>query len=105
MSGKLKKLFNPDQIRRIGEGGKCQWSKETVQDALRLRYTCGSGYQNVLKAGFPYPSESTLFRRIRSITFKPGILYDTINMLRAKADCLNNFERHVGIVFENGNST
>ena len=100
LQGKFGKFFHEDQMRRIIDGGKTHWSNETIRDAIGLRYSCGSGYRTILQTGFPFPSESTLFRRTRSIRSTPGILYDVITMLKSKTDCLNIFERQAGILFD-----
>ena len=100
LRGKFGRIFHEDQMQHIIDGGRRHWSNETIRDAIRLRYSCGYGYQTMLQMGFPFPSKSTLIRRTQLISFTPGILYDIITMLKSKTDCLNVFQRQAGILFD-----
>ena len=59
---------------------------KTVQKALQLKFRCGGGYQALLDQGLPYPSESTLNRRMSCVNFQSGILDDVFEMMKIKVD-------------------
>lgn len=64
----MKKIFRDDQVwaltRRSTKG--MAWSTETVKHALHLRYSLGSsGYQELLRLGYPLPSTRTLQGRVQ----------------------------------------
>ena len=77
------------------------WSKQTTEEALRIRFACGStGYQMLVALKFPLPSQRTLRRKTENIVFDSGILPEIMAMLRLKVDTLADLERDVGLVFD-----
>ena len=80
---KLSKLFAPDQrkaLRRRGTKGLL-WSAHTVKKALQLRLACGaSGYDLLLKNHQPLPSIRTLQRRMKTISFKLGQVFQFLKL-------------------------
>ena len=51
------------------------WSNETIKRALQLRFACGtSGYETLLRQGYPLPSICTLQRHTEHIDFESGIV-------------------------------
>ena len=97
---KAGKIFQPEQLRRIQDCNRTRWSDMTIQDALQVRYSCGSGYKTLIQMGFPFPCEKTLCRRTQGIKFEPGIQYEMIKMMKIKAEGLNVYERQIGLVFD-----
>ena len=74
----LTSLFTQDQIRNLilqqrsdGKPKRIKWSNATIKKALRLKFACGNtGYDELLRQGFPLPSRRTLSRRIEHIKFR-----------------------------------
>ena len=63
----IKHVFSDDQIEALSRTSSrgYEWSSETIQRALQLRFSCGSrGYDALLKQGYPLPSLRTLRRRL-----------------------------------------
>lgn len=88
----LHKVFAKDQIKYLKANHKgryvCQWSKETIKKAIRLKYACGdNGYSELLNQHIPLPSARTLRRRLENITFKEGICDEIFNLLKEKVAC------------------
>jgi hypothetical protein len=49
------------------------WSEEAIKDALLKKSFWGKkGYQISRESNMPYPSDRTLLKRIKHITFEPG---------------------------------
>ena len=78
------------------------WGPETCRLAFQFRLVARSaGYEMLLhKLGYPFPSSSTLNRRIRELNCGPGIQNQTIEMLgdtlkdapQMKRDCVLAFD-------------
>ena len=95
--GKLKCCFNDDELERLSRKNfrGFRWSNETIQKSLRLRFACKkTGYNYLIKSGFPLPSLPTLNDRIKNIIFKPGIIEDVFFMLKAKVTTLKEHEKN-----------
>jgi len=76
-----------------------KWTNDTIQKALRLKFSCGSiGYEELLAQKYPLPSSRTLRRRLQNISFNSGILHDVFEMLSIKVCMLNNFEKDCFLV-------
>ncbi|KAH8040950.1 hypothetical protein HPB51_013120 [Rhipicephalus microplus] len=84
---RLKGLFNDDQMRsmeRLSAQG-ARWEAGTLVKSLQLRLACGSrGYGLLREFGYPLPSDRTLQRHIQHVKFRPGLLRDILEPLRAK---------------------
>ncbi|KAH8038079.1 hypothetical protein HPB51_021636 [Rhipicephalus microplus] len=84
---RLKGLFNDDQMRpmeRLSAQG-ARWEADTLVKSLQLRLACGSrGYELLREFGYPLPSDRTLQRHIQHVKFRPGLLRDMLEPLRAK---------------------
>ena len=84
------KIFGSDQLQFL-DRGKLQgrgnaWSEKTITTALKLRFSCGaSGYDDLLKVGFPLPSFSTLQKKTEHIAFESGILTEIFHLLAQKS--------------------
>lgn len=92
------KIFRPDQIRHLEKEKVSKWSKETVCEALQIRYACGiHGYNHLLKLGWPYPSYETLCRRVRKIPMRCGINKVVIDLLGAKVASLPEHARYCNL--------
>lgn len=62
-----------------------QWSNQTVQKALKLKFACGTtGYETLQELGYPLPSIRTLQNRMKEINFTPGILHTVFELLKLK---------------------
>ena len=100
---RFKSLFREDQLRCLKKGTMRgdEWSKQTTEEALRIRFACGStGYQLLIDSQFPLPSQRTLRRKTENIKFDCGILPEIMAMLRLKVETLSDLEKDVGIVFD-----
>jgi hypothetical protein len=70
-----------------------KWSNDTVTKALKLKFACGSsGYEELLKQNFPYPSVRTLQRRLKRLKFNSGILNEVFNFLKIKVESFNEIQ-------------
>ncbi len=70
-----------------------RWSNNTIQTALKLRFSCGStGYDDLLKAGYPLPAITTLKKRTEHIKFESGILPEVFQMMSQKVSSMNSQE-------------
>ena len=84
---KLQKLFRQDQLQALSRKSMSgvQWSAVTVRKALQLGFACGaSGYQLLLQQSYPLPSVRTLQRRLKTVSFRPGILDQVFIYLQLK---------------------
>ncbi|XP_059086483.1 uncharacterized protein LOC131883135 [Tigriopus californicus] len=71
-----------------------KWIDETIKQGLQLKFACDtSGYETLLKQGYPLQSVRTLLERTEHIEFEPGILDDVFEMLKLKAQVLDPHER------------
>ncbi len=70
-----------------------KWDDKTLRQALKLRFSCGAaGYDDLLKAGYPLPSISTLQKRTEHIMFESGILEEILEMMAEKVKSMNEQE-------------
>ncbi len=94
---KMLSFLSEDQrlFLKLGNGhfrGR-KWSDETLQNALKLRFSCGAtGYDDLLKAGFPLPAISTLQQRTEHIKFESGILTEVFEMMAQKVKTMDERE-------------
>ncbi len=99
------KLFRSDQLRFLAigtvKGRGYSWSEETIRMSLKLRFSCGaSGYDDLLKHGFPLPALRTLQKRTEHIQFESGVLTEVFDMLEQKALTLNEQERWCSLTMD-----
>ena len=60
-----------------------EWSNSTIKKTLHLKFTYGNtGYDELLRQGFPLSCRRTLSSRIGRIKFKPGILDEIFDFLK-----------------------
>lgn len=92
----LSKLFRPDQLlalQRESMNG-CKWHDGTIKQGLQLKFACGtSGYETLLKQGFPLPSIRTLRERTEHIEFESGVLDEVFDILKLKAQVWSNIHK------------
>ena len=84
---KLQKLFCQDQLQALSRKSMrgVQWSAVTVKKTLQLGFACGaSGYQLLLQQSYPLSSVRTLQRRLKTVSFRPGILDQVFIYLQLK---------------------
>eukprot|EP00094_Tigriopus_californicus_P004020 TCALIF_03873-PA protein Name:"Similar to T Transposable element P transposase (Drosophila melanogaster)" AED:0.29 eAED:0.37 QI:0/-1/0/1/-1/1/1/0/419 len=96
MSQTLQKIFNPDQIDALtrSSGRVCQWTDSTTKKAMHLYFTCGtSGYELIVKQGWPLPSISTLNRRMQAVQFEPGTLEEMFVLLETKVESMEEKDK------------
>jgi hypothetical protein len=105
----LNKLFNQDQILALNKKKNkkstkfMKWSNDTVTKALKLKFACGSsGYEELLKQNFPYPSVRTLQRRLKRLKFNSGtsILTEVFNFLKIKVESFNEIQKDCVFVLD-----
>ncbi|KAK9670798.1 Transposase protein [Popillia japonica] len=85
----LRKVFGEDQILALNRKSTkfMKWSNTTVQNALKLKFSCGNnGYQELLRQNMPLPSLRTLRRRMQHLKFDSGILHEVFNFFRIKVN-------------------
>lgn len=99
----LSVIFNEDQIGALLKKNRARnWSNETIQRALKLRFACGAaGYEKVLRQKVPLPSLRTLRRKLEDFQFQPGISNEMFEFLKYKKSFFNE-ERDIecGLVFD-----
>ncbi|KAF4529750.1 hypothetical protein B566_EDAN018019 [Ephemera danica] len=91
----LHKVLNDDQLQKLASNKVQKWTKETVQNALQIRYHCGVSGYNFLCKQFPLPSYSSLCRRIQKFPLECGIMKETISLLEEKGSDLPKNDKHV----------
>lgn len=87
----LNIIFNEDQIRALSNKNRTRnWSDETIQRALKLKFACGAaGYEELLQQKIPLPSLRTLRRKLENFQFKPGISKEMFEFLKYKKSFFN----------------
>ncbi|KAH9384249.1 hypothetical protein HPB48_026242 [Haemaphysalis longicornis] len=83
------KFLNQDQIQALSRDSNkgSTWSPLTVKQVLQIKFSCRtSGYESLTKLGYPLPANRTLARRLQGLKFLPGILTDVVNLLKTKAE-------------------
>lgn len=93
---KKLKFLNEDQMRALSRNSNrgTTWSSKTIKQALQIKFASGTtGYETLRKLGYPLPSNRTLVRRLQGLKFLPGILTEVTELLRAKAEGLEDVER------------
>ncbi|KAM7298224.1 uncharacterized protein ISCGN_018634 [Ixodes scapularis] len=59
-----------------------------------MKFACGTtGYELLRTLGYPLPSTRTLLRRMQSFHFLPGVLGEVFDILKRKADAMEEAER------------
>lgn len=103
----LHKLFKKDQITALKKKSRnvstkfMRWSNETVMKGLQLKFQCGnSGYEELLKQNFPFPSVRTLQRRLQNLKFDCGILDEVFHFMKIKVDSLTEIEKDCMLVLD-----
>jgi hypothetical protein len=103
----LNKLSNQVQILALNKKKNkkstkfMKWSNDTVTKALKLKFACGSsGYEELLKQNFPYPSVRTLQRRLKRLKFNSGILTEVFNFLKIKVESFNEIQKDCVLVLD-----
>lgn len=95
--------FQEDERRYLRQGTMrgSSWSKETIQKALRIRFSCGAtGYEALKDLGYPLPAIRTLHQRTEDIHFESGILFEVLEMLRIKVQSMKDCERVCGLTMD-----
>lgn len=70
------------------------WSPQTIKRELQMKLSCGtSGYGTLRKLRYPLPSNRTVTRRLQGLKFFPVILTDVIDLLRMKAESMEDIEK------------
>lgn len=99
----LSKMVHKDQIHAVVKKSRIRnWSNETIQRALKLKFSCGvHGYEELINQGIPLPSIRTLARKLEEFNFQPGISQEMFEFLKFKKSSFND-ERDVecGLVFD-----
>ena len=91
----LKKYLTPGQVKAVlSEKTRTRWSVEDIRAAVTLRALSSSCYSYLRnRRSFPLPGLSTLRRWTQSISCKPGLLYDIIELLKQRAVVLDEREK------------
>jgi hypothetical protein len=101
------KIFNEDQItalrkKEMSKSTKfMKWSSSTITRSLKLKFSCGSsGYEQLIKEGYPLPSIPTLQRRLENLKFDSGILTEVFEFLYIKVQSFNDHEKDCMLVMD-----
>lgn len=89
-------FLNADQISALSKTSTQghTWSVETVKQGLQIKFACGTtGYETLRKLGYPLPSSRTLARRIQGLRFLPGILQEVFDVMKCKAESMEDVEK------------
>ncbi|XP_075748256.1 uncharacterized protein LOC142814162 [Rhipicephalus microplus] len=90
------KFLNDDQVRALSRSSSLGkfWSPHNIKQGLQIKFACGTtGYETLKKMGYPLPSNRTLTRRIQDLKFLPGILHEVIDVMKCKAETMENVEK------------
>ncbi|KAH9384536.1 hypothetical protein HPB48_026544 [Haemaphysalis longicornis] len=91
------KFLNEDQIRPLSRDSNkrsATWSPQTVKQALQIKFSCRtSGYETLRKLRYPLPANRTLARRLQGLKFLPGIFTDMVDLLKTKAEGMQDIEK------------
>lgn len=100
----LKNIFQEDQMKYLTLGYKKvpKWCSDTLLKALKLRFACGtSGYEEILKLNFPFPSVRTLVRKMENLKFKPGcVILEIVQFLEIKVNSFQDFYKDCVLVLD-----
>ena len=99
---KLSVPWNPDEIKKLCEGGKVhKWSELSLAKHIRLYYKVGStAYKFLLEEGFPFAKIRTIQDHVRNISVEPGILHDFAHMMRSKVGTMHPKERFCSLAID-----
>ena len=82
----FKRIFNYDQIRHIIHKS-AQWTNETAENALKIRYACGDfGYDYLRACGYPFPCLKILDSKVSDLKIKPEVLDECTQMMKEKGE-------------------
>ena len=83
----LCKLFSGSQVDYILSGIPIKrWTDEDMSNELTLRCLSPKAYRYLREmCKFPYPSKSTLNRRMSNVDVEPGVLTALLNILKCRA--------------------
>ncbi|XP_075752306.1 uncharacterized protein LOC142818019 [Rhipicephalus microplus] len=101
--GQRLKFLNDDQLQALGRQSNkgSTWSAETIKQALQIKFSCGkTGYQTLRNLGYPLPSGKTLARRLQGLKFLPGILTEVIDVLKIKAENMQDIEKDCALFLD-----
>lgn len=71
-----------------------RWTNLQVKKALQLKFACGTtGYKLLLAQNYELPSISLLYKRSASFQFLPGIITEVFELLKIKAQQMQEEER------------
>lgn len=100
-------MFNQDQIlalkkKQVRKSTKLmEWSNSTLTKSLKLKFSCGiSGYNELLRQGYPIPSIRTLQRRLENLKFDSGILHEIFSFLELKVASFGPHEKDCVLVMD-----
>ena len=99
----IKRLFNPEQIELLlGLKKHVVYSDKTITQDIETYYLCGtSGYEHLLKRGFPFASISTLNRHMKNLTICPGKLNESAYKLaELKARNMDENQKEVSLIID-----
>ena len=98
----MSKIFNPDQVyKMLHPETTSKWSELTIEHCLTFYYLLStSGYQFLIKRGYPLVSISVLQRYMRKIISGPGIQYHVIKVLAKKVEIMPPKARYCTLVID-----
>lgn len=97
-------FFGDDQNQALKRKSMAyaKWSDETIKKAVELKSACGiAGYECILRFGFPFPSISTLDRRLKTNFAASDVEDDKSNDYVTSELEYDELNGHVASVLEN----
>lgn len=87
-------FFAADQTKDLATKTRIRkWSQKTIHVALQIKHACGTTGYEFLRSSYPLSSNRTLIQRMQSIHFPPDILTKVLEVLKHKAEIMEDIEK------------
>ena len=98
----MSKIFNPDQqYKLLHPETTAKWSELTIEHCLTYYYQIStSGYNFLIKRGYPLVSIRVLQRYMKKIISGPGIQYHLLKVLAKKVESMPPKARYCTLVLD-----
>ena len=98
----MSKIFNPDQqYKLLHPETTAKWSELTIENCLTYYYQIStSGYNFLIKRGYPLVSIRVLQRYMKKIISGPGIQYHLLKVLAKKVESMPPKARYCTLVVD-----
>ena len=98
----MSKIFNPDQeYKLLHPETTAKWSEITIENCITFYYQIStSGYNFLIKRGYPLVSIRVLQRYMKKIISGPGIQYHLLKVLAKKVESMPPKARYCTLVID-----